>query len=97
MKRSMELLKRSGILVKRTIWSEKRKCSVLKMSLILVVLGFLLGLVDVSTLEEKVFASAAIPVEAQARKTAPPTELKLGVTPGAHRRIRTNADNGHSD
>ena len=97
MKRSMELLKRSGILVKRAIWSEKGKCSVLKMSLILGVLSFLLGLVDVSTLEEMVFASNAIPVEAQLRKTVPPAEPKPGVHPGARRPIRTNADNGDPD
>ena len=82
MKRSMELLKPSGIVVKRSIWSEKGKCSVLKMSLILGVLGFLLGLVDVSTLEEMVFASDAIPVETQARKTSPPAEPKPGGYPG---------------
>ena len=97
MNKSMELLKRPGIPVNRAIWSEKGKCSVLKMSLILGVLGFLLGLVDVSTLEEMVFASDAIPVETQARKTSPPAEPKPWVTPGARRRIRTNADNGDPD
>ena len=85
MKRITELLKRLVILVLRAIWPVKGKGSVQKMSMILVALSFLLGMIDPSAVEEKLFGSDLRAAEIHSQKTSPTSKPKLAVNPGAYR------------